>query len=147
MGKYILVYILFFLGVSEVFAETNKATDTSLRLIEKAEKDLYSNPSQAAYWASQARVMSTERSVQSKALYIYAVAEKLLGNFESSITALYEADLALMIRLYSVSLLPVLLRRCRMPVLQYPSYANVMLMKAEALNELVTLLTSKRTNS
>lgn len=88
-----LTAILIILYILNLSVTPIQGSESSLRLINKAQKVLYSNPSQAALWISQARASTTDHSVLSNALYIYAIAEKLLGNFEGSITALYEADL------------------------------------------------------
>lgn len=88
--SFYIIGLLFLFLPQFIHAQT---TDTDVSsFLDKAEKELYTNPQQAAYYATKARAMATSSSQQSQALYIYAQAEKLLGDFDGCIQALYEAD-------------------------------------------------------
>lgn len=88
--SFYIIGLLFFFLPQFIHAQT---TDTDVSsFLDKAEKELYTNPQQAAYYATKARAMATSSSQQSQAFYIYAQAEKLLGDFDGCIQALYEAD-------------------------------------------------------
>ena len=88
--SFYIIGLLFLFLPQFIHAQT---TDTDVNsFLDKAEKELYTNPQQAAYYATKARAMATSSSQQSQALYIYAQAEKLLGDFDGCIQALYEAD-------------------------------------------------------
>lgn len=61
-------------------------------LLEKAEQELYSNPQLAVYYTLGAQDSIHSALGRAQALYVYAQAEKLLGNFDNCIQALYEAE-------------------------------------------------------
>lgn len=67
-------------------------------LIEKSQEIIFTNPEQAVYFATKAiQLLSTDERIGQKndqlaeAMLAYSMAEKLLGNFDSSIKMLYDA--------------------------------------------------------
>lgn len=86
--------LLLFLSVfltSFIFAEAQPA-DKADSLLEKAEQDLYTHPQQSVYYALQAKDEAQSPLKKAWALFVYAMAERLQGNFDNSIQALYEAE-------------------------------------------------------
>lgn len=86
----LLLHLLF-------IATTLQAQDIpqALKLIEQAQRYLFSNPKQASYYAAQAVALfpeedSSETRVQ--AMLLHSQAEQLLGNFDLSIKNLYDAQ-------------------------------------------------------
>ena len=85
-------------------------------MIEKSQEIIYTNPEQAVYYATQAiqLVSKGEKAYQknnqkAEAMLAFSLAERLLGNFDSSIKLLYEAldyvtlrNLALRGKIYSL---------------------------------------------
>ena len=67
--SFYIIGLLFLFPPQFIHAQT---TDTDVNsFLDKAEKELYTNPQQAAYYATKARAMATSSSQQSQALYIY----------------------------------------------------------------------------
>jgi tetratricopeptide (TPR) repeat protein len=66
--------------------------ERQISLLEKAEQELYTNPQLAVYYTLGAQDSIHSALGQAQALYVYAQAEKLLGNFDNCIQALYEAE-------------------------------------------------------
>lgn len=62
------------------------------KLLDKVEKELYTSPQQAAYDALEAKTATDDPLLQARSLYFYAQAEKLLGDFDNCIQALYKAE-------------------------------------------------------
>ena len=67
-------------------------------LIEKSQEIIFTNPEQAVYFATKAiQLLSADERIGQKndqlaeAMLAYSMAEKLLGNFDSSIKMLYDA--------------------------------------------------------
>lgn len=92
--KNIIPYLIIILCLS-VCARTGHAATSEKavkELLEKAQKELYTNPQQVAYYATKARAAATSPLLRAQSLYLYAQAEKLLGNFDGCIEALYEAQ-------------------------------------------------------
>lgn len=92
--KNIIPYLIIILCLS-VCARTGYAATSEKavkELLEKAQKELYTNPQQVAYYATKARAAATSPLLRAQSLYLYAQAEKLLGNFDGCIEALYEAQ-------------------------------------------------------
>ena len=86
--------LLLFLSVfltSFIFTEAQPA-DKADSLLEKAEQDLYTHPQQSVYYALQAKDEAQSPLKKAWALFVYAMAERLQGNFDNSIQALYEAE-------------------------------------------------------
>lgn len=86
--------LLLFLSVSLtsfIFAEAPPA-DKADSLLEKAEQDLYTHPQQSVYYALQAKDEAQSPLKKARILFVYAMAERLQGNFDNSIQALYEAE-------------------------------------------------------
>ncbi len=83
---FVIVFFSFHLG----YAGTS--TESADSLLEKAERELYTNPQLAAYYATKARTEAVSSFLQARSLYVYAKAEKFLGDFDGCIQALYEAD-------------------------------------------------------
>ena len=82
-----------FLSVFFNFAFTEAPiTDKTDSLLKKAEQDLYIYPQQSVYYALQAKDKAPSPVKEAQALYVYATAERLQGNFDNSIQALYEAE-------------------------------------------------------
>lgn len=81
------------LSVFFCFAFTEApVTDKTDSLLKKAEQDLYIYPQQSVYYALQAKDKAPSPVKEAQALYVYAMAERLQGNFDNSIQALYEAE-------------------------------------------------------
>lgn len=87
---YILLCCVSFFSAGLGYASISEKDVTNL--LEKAEKELYTNPQLAAYYATKERASISSSSLLARSLYIYAQAEKLLGDFDGCIQALYEAD-------------------------------------------------------
>ena len=89
------IRIPFFLGIFLLLPTMLSAfpdKETQSFLLEKAEQELYSDPQLAVYYTLGAQDSIQSTLGQAQALYIYAQAEKLLGNFDNCIQALYEAE-------------------------------------------------------
>lgn len=81
-----------FIALSPAFLSASPDKENQIYLLEKAEQTLYSNPQLAVYYTLGAQDSIHSALGQAQALYIYAQAEKLLGNFDNCIQALYEAE-------------------------------------------------------
>lgn len=90
ISLYITIVIFLSFSLKFIYAGTPQKTINAL--LEKAEKELYTSPQQAAYYATKARTETDSPLLRAQSLYIYAQAEKLLGDFDGCIQALYEAD-------------------------------------------------------
>lgn len=92
--KNIIPYLIIILCLSACARTGHAATSEEAvkELLEKAQKELYTNPQQVAYYATKARAAATSPLLRAQSLYLYAQAEKLLGNFDGCIEALYEAQ-------------------------------------------------------
>lgn len=86
-----LLLLLSVFLTSFAFTEVPPA-DKADSLLEKAEQDLYTHPQQCVYYALQAKDEAQSPLEKAQALYVYAMAERLQGNFDNSIQALYEAE-------------------------------------------------------
>lgn len=94
MKNCILVLFLHLsISISGVYANNLEKIQS---LINKAQNDLYSDPDQASYNASEAIRLCTEneatKDLKVQAMLLYSRAEQLLGNFDSSIKNLYDAQ-------------------------------------------------------
>lgn len=87
---YSMLGIVMFFSMSTGYADISEENVDGL--LEKAEKELYTNPQLAVYYATKARTVTQVSFLRARSLYIYAQAEKLLGDFDGCIQALYEAD-------------------------------------------------------
>ncbi len=85
------LFLLLSVFICRAFAKT-PVTDQTDSLLDKAEQDLYTYPQQSVYYALQAKDKASSPTEEAQALYVYALAERLQGNFDNSIQALYEAD-------------------------------------------------------
>lgn len=92
--KNIIPYLIIILCLSVCVRTGHAATSEEAvkELLEKAQKELYTNPQQVAYYATKARAAATSPLLRAQSLYLYAQAEKLLGDFDGCIEALYEAE-------------------------------------------------------
>lgn len=89
------IHVYFLFGIFLLLPASLSASsgkERQISLLEKAEQELYTNPQLAVYYT-----LGTQDSIhsalgQAQALYVYAQAEKLLGNFDNCIQALYEAE-------------------------------------------------------
>lgn len=65
------------------------------KMIEQAQKTLFSTPKQASYYAKQAAILFPENQpneLRAQAMLLQSQAEQLLGNFDMSIKNLYDAE-------------------------------------------------------
>lgn len=85
------LFLLLSVFICRAFAKA-PVTDQTDSLLDKAEQDLYTYPQQSVYYALQAKDTASSPTEEAQALYVYALAERLQGNFDNSIQALYEAD-------------------------------------------------------
>ena len=117
--KYLFIIFLFFTCCTLqlcVAQERIVVNEEAQILIEKSQEIIYTNPEQAVYYATQAiqLVSKGEKADQkndqkAEAMLAFSLAERLLGNFDSSIKMLYEAldyvtlrNLALRGKIYSL---------------------------------------------
>lgn len=99
--KCLLLFILFFSSFALQLSgtpESNVANEEVAELIEKSRGIIFANPEQAVYYATRAiKLLSIDEKEGEKnnqkveAILVYSLAEKLLGNFDSSIKMLYDA--------------------------------------------------------
>lgn len=95
--KYRITLLLFL--VHFIIVKGNTTTEDTLRVeakewINKSRILTYTNPEQAVFFASRAINMLTDEGandLKAEAMYAYALAERLLGNFDSSIKTLSDA--------------------------------------------------------
>ena len=80
ISLYITIVIFLSFSLKFIYAGTPQKTINAL--LEKAEKELYTSPQQAAYYATKARTETDSPLLRAQSLYIYAQAEKLLGDFD-----------------------------------------------------------------
>lgn len=91
--KFSLLLYLFLSACLTCFALTEPQTKSQAdSLLKKADENLYAHPQQSVYYALQAKEAAQSPALQAQALYTYAMAERLQGNFDNSIQALYEAE-------------------------------------------------------
>lgn len=117
--KYLFIIFLFFTCCTLqlcVAQERIVVNEEAQILIEKSQEIIYTNPEQAVYYATQAiqLVSKGEKADQkndqkAEAMLAFSLAERLLGNFDSSIKMLYDAldyvtlrNLALRGKIYSL---------------------------------------------
>lgn len=99
--KYLFIVILFFTSCAlqlSAAPESSVVNKEAQALIDKSQEIIFANPEQAVYYATQAiqLLSKSERDGQkndqkAEAMLSYCFAEKLLGNFDSSIKMLYDA--------------------------------------------------------
>lgn len=85
---YLLAVVFFICFSSKVYGSHEDEAGT---LLKKSEQSLYSNPTQSAFFAQRAYQQTADVSQRIYSLYLYARAERLLGNYDGGIQALYEA--------------------------------------------------------
>lgn len=88
---FILIFCFSILGNS---TKSEPSPEEAHEWIEKSRELTYTNPEQAVYYASRAINLLTEEGAndrKAEALFAYALAERLLGNFDSSIKTLSDA--------------------------------------------------------
>lgn len=89
------IHVYFLFGIFLLLPASLSASsgkERQISLLEKAEQELYTNPQLAVYYTLGAQDSIHSALGQAQALYVYAQAEKLLGNFDNCIQALYEAE-------------------------------------------------------
>lgn len=89
------IHVYFLFGIFLLLPASLSAfsgKERQISLLEKAEQELYTNPQLAVYYTLGAQDSIHSALGQAQALYVYAQAEKLLGNFDNCIQALYEAE-------------------------------------------------------
>lgn len=89
------IHVYFLFGIFLLLPASLSASsgkERQISLLEKAEQELYTNPQLAVYYTLGAQDSIHPALGQAQALYVYAQAEKLLGNFDNCIQALYEAE-------------------------------------------------------
>lgn len=89
------IHVYFLFGIFLLLPTSLSASsgkERQISLLEKAEQELYTNPQLAVYYTLGAQDSIHSALGQAQALYVYAQAEKLLGNFDNCIQALYEAE-------------------------------------------------------
>lgn len=89
------IHVYFLFGIFlllPAFLSASSGKERQISLLEKAEQELYTNPQLAVYYTLGAQDSIHSALGQAQALYVYAQAEKLLGNFDNCIQALYEAE-------------------------------------------------------
>ena len=100
MKYLLLVAILLFTSTMQMHAtpDGNANSAEAAELIAKSKEIVYTNPEQAAYYATKAtQLLSIEEKIGQKsdqkadALMAYSFAARLLGNFDSSIKSLFDA--------------------------------------------------------
>lgn len=86
-----LLFLVGIVGNEPLFANNKENID---QIIEKGKEIIYTNPEQASIFAKQVMEMkgdAVDKSQMIEALYLYSASERLLGNFDSSIKALFDA--------------------------------------------------------
>lgn len=90
MGKYYFILLSFLFVCFGCWGHASSENEIK-SLLEKAEQSLYSNPVQSAFFAQRAYKQTSDVSQKIHSLSLYAQAERLLGNYDGGIQALYEA--------------------------------------------------------
>lgn len=99
--KYLFILILFFsccaLQLSAA-PESSVVNQEAQILIDKSQEIIYTNPEQAVYYATQAMQLLSKGEIEgqkndqkAESMLVFGLAERLLGNFDSSIKMLYDA--------------------------------------------------------
>lgn len=93
--RYLIFMLLFVFSVLSFSTLEAQVADEEIgRLIEQADKIMYANPEQAAFYARKAIELPSEdaeKDQRVRGMLVYSQAEKLLGNFDSSIKILFDA--------------------------------------------------------
>lgn len=90
MGKYCFILLSFLFVCFGCWGHASSENEIK-SLLGKAEQSLYSNPVQSAFFAQRAYKQTSDVSQKIHSLSLYAQAERLLGNYDGGIQALYEA--------------------------------------------------------
>lgn len=99
--KYLLLFILFFIGCTlhlDAAEENSVVNEEAADLIHKSEEIIFTNPEQAVFYANKAIQLLSDQELlgqandqKAEAMLVYSLAERLLGNFDSSIKMLFDA--------------------------------------------------------
>lgn len=90
-NRYIFFFICF---IPNIFLQAQDL-EKAQKMIEQAQKTLFSTPKQASYYAKQAAILFPENQPNelcAQAMLLHSQAEQLLGNFDMSIKNLYDAE-------------------------------------------------------